>query len=65
MSDPLLPILIQPIVQAAEPSLENMVVNAFRTLLKLQAASTGKTPAQVQADFKAQWNADFPDQQLT
>ena len=65
MSDPLLPILIEPIVQAAEPSLENVVVNALRTLLKLQASYTGKTLAQVQADFKAQWNADFPDQQLS
>ena len=39
-------------------------VLALRTLMKVVAGYTGKSFAQVQADFKAQWNADFSDQQL-
>jgi hypothetical protein len=65
MSDPLLPILIQPVVAGSEPATENLVTYALLTLLKLQARYSGKTLAQVQADFKAQWNTDYPDQPLT
>lgn len=55
----------QPIVAATEPDESAQMACVARTLLKTVADMTGQTFEQAQAAFKARWNADFPDQQLT
>jgi hypothetical protein len=62
--DALFAALILPMLTAAEPSDPSPVVYALRTLMKLQASYSGKTFAQLQADFKTQWNSDYPSQPI-
>lgn len=56
--------IIAALLSPSEPDPPSPTVCAVRTLMRMNAAAQGVTFAQMQAGFRAMWNATYPANQI-